>query len=377
MPAFIDYTNKRIGRVTVLSFHETQSGCSKWNCLCDCGHHFICWSVSFKRGEKFECKECWYERRRGIDLTGRTFGRWTVIKRTVDELNKTKWLCRCDCGKEGLVSGCIIGKQGKSMSCGCLGRKQKSKHINTTLYPPAHGLSKNKFYITRTTLAHKCYNEKSKQYHLYGGKGITFCDLWRNSARDMYDWAIQNGWEQSDILCLKSGEKEFNPETTIILKDSEFRSQIALKGGDQITYQGSTHSVKKWAEILNVNQDALRRKIKKYPSIDEAFNSNFSKITSPEIVDKIVELYKAGKTQIEISKILKIKYGNIRYQLLKNNIELNNNETKKHKRKDVKDEDIILLHQKGMSINSMAKELNCSFPTIKRRLEKIRDMIGQ
>ena len=65
--------------------------------------------------------------RKCADLTGQRFGRWTVIRRAgshacnSDGLATTfpLWLCRCDCGNEGIVIGENL-KSGKSRSCGCL-----------------------------------------------------------------------------------------------------------------------------------------------------------------------------------------------------------------------------------------------------------------
>ena len=85
MPKFIDYSGRKIGRVNVISQSFIKKpGCTYWNCKCDCGLNFSCYNHSFRRGEKFECKECVIERRRGIDLSGRKFGRWTVLSRTLD-----------------------------------------------------------------------------------------------------------------------------------------------------------------------------------------------------------------------------------------------------------------------------------------------------
>lgn len=374
MSKFIDCSGQKIGRVTIISLNEMRSGGSRWNCKCDCGKNFICWRVSFKRGEKFECKDCMNERKRGIDLTGRKYGRWTVLKRTLDSRNKTAWECRCDCGTLGIVSGSSLGRPHKSMSCGCLGRKNKSKHVNTTLYPPAHGLAKSKFYTIKTSLIHKCYNEKHSSYKNFGAKGITVCDLWRNGAKDMYNWAVSEGWKEGDIIILKQGEKEFNPQTCIIMKNEDFRSEIALKGGLQITHNGETHSVRKWADILNINVIALRNRLKKYPSVDEVFSSEFKKFifkNDPNLSKKVIELYLSGKTQTQISKIVKVNSQTIRYHLLINNIELRKNDKCIRKLEYVKDEDVLLLHKKGYSKNKIAKELRCSYPTIDNRLKKL------
>ena len=63
------------------------------------------------------------------DLTGKRFGNLTVIRKT-DQKNRSSylWLCKCDCGKEKLVSSYSL-KSGMTKSCGCLGRKERTKDI--------------------------------------------------------------------------------------------------------------------------------------------------------------------------------------------------------------------------------------------------------
>lgn len=54
-----------------------------------------------------------------IDLTGKRFGRWTVLERDYDSQKKNiYWKCRCDCGTERSVAGTSL-RSGISVSCGC------------------------------------------------------------------------------------------------------------------------------------------------------------------------------------------------------------------------------------------------------------------
>lgn len=72
------------------------------------------------------------KRKPRADLTGKRFGRLEVLSRH-SVARESKWLCRCDCGKEivigqnGLVSG-------KNISCGCLQMEVRkdnfAKHIH-------------------------------------------------------------------------------------------------------------------------------------------------------------------------------------------------------------------------------------------------------
>ena len=58
---------------------------------------------------------------RFTDLTGKKFGRLTVIKRSFpnNKYNHSRWLCRCDCGRTKVVMGSSL-IQGNTKSCGCL-----------------------------------------------------------------------------------------------------------------------------------------------------------------------------------------------------------------------------------------------------------------
>lgn len=61
------------------------------------------------------------------DLTGKKFGRWTVLEKT-DEVTSDRdryWLCQCECGTVKKVRGSSL-RRGLSNSCGCL-KKEKLK----------------------------------------------------------------------------------------------------------------------------------------------------------------------------------------------------------------------------------------------------------
>lgn len=64
------------------------------------------------------------------DFTGQVFGFLTAICRVEnDSKGRTRWLCRCVCGKEKIVLANNL-KQGKTKSCGCIGgRGRRPKEI--------------------------------------------------------------------------------------------------------------------------------------------------------------------------------------------------------------------------------------------------------
>lgn len=65
------------------------------------------------------------------DLTGRKFGRLTVIGPAEDRITpsgqrKPHWVCKCDCGSEVIVAGTHL-KSGHTQSCGCFQSENTSK----------------------------------------------------------------------------------------------------------------------------------------------------------------------------------------------------------------------------------------------------------
>lgn len=66
-----------------------------------------------------------------IDLTGRRFGKLTVIKRAYDYIrpsgqHEIQWLCQCDCGNTTVVHRSSL-LSGDTKSCGCLRNELSSK----------------------------------------------------------------------------------------------------------------------------------------------------------------------------------------------------------------------------------------------------------
>jgi len=108
---------KRFGKLVVVKrYGEIGEKEVRWECVCDCGNIKITSCSNLKSGHTSSCG-CLSS---ASDITGETFGKWTVIKRTGIDSNKNiLWLCKCQCGNERQVTGNRL-KNGQSFSCGCL-----------------------------------------------------------------------------------------------------------------------------------------------------------------------------------------------------------------------------------------------------------------
>jgi hypothetical protein len=115
------------------------------------------------------------------DITEMKFGRLTVIEKMgYREYGKAKkksivWKCRCDCGKivENVLTNSL--KSGNTVSCGCFNRERVSS------VSKKHGRHGTKEYRIWSSMIQRCTNPNTKKYHLYGGRGISVCERWKNS----------------------------------------------------------------------------------------------------------------------------------------------------------------------------------------------------
>jgi hypothetical protein len=130
----INLIGNRYGLLTVVGLALpiiTKSGKRKtaWLCRCDCGKERIVYGGNLKQGHVKSCG-CSRWKRPSMDLTGKTFGRLTVIKegdRKIQPNGKKRrtWLCHCQCGKEVVVIQNNLTR-GMTHSCGCL---RSERHV--------------------------------------------------------------------------------------------------------------------------------------------------------------------------------------------------------------------------------------------------------
>jgi hypothetical protein len=105
-----------------------------------------------------------------IDLTGRTYGRLTVVRRLGTQGRNILWLCECACGESTTVTRPNL-QSGHTRSCGCLVNAQNA----------THSMSRSRVYRIWKNMLSRCHNTKSTAWQHYGGRGIAVCDQWRQA----------------------------------------------------------------------------------------------------------------------------------------------------------------------------------------------------
>lgn len=205
-----------------------------------------------------------------LELIGKKFGKLTVIKFfDTTKHNKTRWWCRCDCGKELPVIGSLL-VNGNTKSCNCLQKDYAKKAFKT------HGFCSNGTRATEYRIYYgmlnRCYNKNVPNYQNYGGRGISVCGRWlgeqgfinfltdmgkRPRGKTIDRFPDKNGnYEPGNCRWATDGEQSRNKRTNVYFE-----------------MNGIKMVIKDWANRWGVNSSVINQHIKEYgKSFEEVYN---------------------------------------------------------------------------------------------------------
>lgn len=223
------------------------------------------------------------------DLTGKKFGKISVVSFAYMKNNHSYWNCKCDCGLEKVYLGKDLPKR---KSCGCLAKEISSRIMKEKW--------KNGSF-TRETLASykdgrtKWLSEHPAERKLYqiwigirrraGGNRFkrdtqdrhakTYCVLtvaeeW-NDWLVFYEWAINNGWKEGLTIDRIDNNKGYSPKNCrwISLAENN-RNRRCVK---KYMYNGELLTLPQIAEINNIPKDRLYNRVVNYGySVEDAVN---------------------------------------------------------------------------------------------------------
>ena len=183
--------------------------------------------------------------------SGDRHGILTIIS-SVKNGRVLKWLCRCDCGREKLISTTHLHENG-TKSCGCVHRTQ-------------NGLSKHPTYKSWESMIARCYKESLPHFKRYGGRGIKVCDRWRDSYLNFVDdmGLRPKGKSLDRIDCDKNYVKNNCRWATIKEQSRNGRNSIVLNAF------GQTKTADDWSLEKKINKSTLMFRINNGWSIEEA-----------------------------------------------------------------------------------------------------------
>lgn len=228
-----------------------------------------------------------------FDLTGRVFGRLTVIERAGSVRNNRAWICRCECGTtKTLLSPNLTLEIGGTKSCGCLRRDARKTHGYARIHDTAPE------YKIWVAIKDRTTKEHNKSYASYGGRGIDICERWRNSFQAFID-DVGRRPEKSLTLDRIDNNGNYEPGNCrwATRKTQSSNRRVTLK----LTWNNETLSIADWAAKTGMSYRCLYSRIHKGWSTERAMTTPVGKdwanrkIGNPK-KDKVRVLKKTDET---------------------------------------------------------------------------------
>lgn len=204
----INLTGRVYNKLEIISFvgiNDRRQ--SMWLCKCECGNEIVRSANTVTRGNTTSCGCNVEESRKNRtdnyrnNMIGRKFNRLTV-ESFYSVINRYAFYnCSCDCGTKLVVGGRSL-ISGNRSSCGCHFKEMITKH----------GLSRHPLYMTWTGINNRCHNLRTKDYYLYGGRGISVCDEWRKSPIEFINWGMNNGYKPGLTIERIDNDGNYEPD---------------------------------------------------------------------------------------------------------------------------------------------------------------------
>lgn len=198
-----------------------------------------------------------------IDLTGQRSGKLVAVHSVEGDRNqKRAWLCDCDCGGTVTVATQLF-REKRVQSCGCLNRQPITGsttyihgHARRGLVTPTHH--------TWANMLRRCNDPSNKNYHQYGGRGISVCERWL-----IFENFLSDMGERPAGLTLDRTENDGNYEPGNCKWITHYEQMQNTRVVRRITFNGETLRLHEWAKRLNIGVERLRRRLRELP-LDEA-----------------------------------------------------------------------------------------------------------
>lgn len=284
-----------------------------------------------------------------IDLTGKKFGRLTVLGRADSKIRangkpRTMWKCLCECGNEIIVEASAL-RSGRRKSCGCiqseyenlLGHKygrltviryyEKRKRQSSPGYKhywlckcdcgnekvvEAYSLKTGRIRscgclnierITKHNMRHtrlheiwhgmknRCKNSSCVGYKDYGGRGIKVCNEWQEFI-PFAEWALNNGY--SDNLTIDRIDVDGNYEPSNCRWATMKEQGNNRRNNRRVIYHGVSYTISELSDKTNVPYSKLSKIVNSDGDIETMIDKTAAKyyvhIDENDIADAVAVL---------------------------------------------------------------------------------------
>lgn len=160
-------------------------------------------------------------------------------------------ICRCDCGKSGVFVNKYL-LNGQTQSCGCLAVDRFVERSTS------HGKSDTREFNIWLGIVSRCKNENVRQYHDYGGRGITVCERWLSSFEAFYE---DMGPSPSVKHSIDRRDNNGNYEPSNCRWATKLEQANNCRSNCMMTFYGKTMSRQMWSRISQVKAATIARRL--------------------------------------------------------------------------------------------------------------------
>lgn len=173
--------------------------------------------------------------------------------------------CVCDCGedKQAAPSDLLAGK---IISCGCAKRASaKEVGVKNRRHGGVTGGKRSPTYVTWQSMRLRCDNEKTNGYSRYGGRGIRYCEEWKDFARFLQDMGERPKGMTLDRI---NPDGDYTPENCEWVTPSIQHSN--KRTSRHVTHNGKTKTVAEWAREIGVHRNTILRRLNRGVAVEDA-----------------------------------------------------------------------------------------------------------
>jgi hypothetical protein len=133
-----------------------------------------------------------------------------------------------------------------------------------------HGSGGSPEYRAWKNMLTRCLYKCHKDYHRYGGRGITVCERWRTSfANFLADMGLKPSPKHS--IDRIDGSGNYEPSNCRWATQSEQMSNTSRNVN--ITFRGMTRNLSQWCELLGVSREMVRGRLARGWTVERAFTT--------------------------------------------------------------------------------------------------------
>lgn len=193
-----------------------------------------------------------------LDLSGRQFGRLTVLRLLDSKDGRRRWLCRCSCGGQAVPCSSHL-LNGNSTSCGCV-RRERIRELNLGTYKYALPAREFPEYHAWRAMRARCCNPNDAVYANYGGRGIRVCDRWDESFEAFWEDmgprpSINHSLDRADN---NSDYAPGNCRWTTAKQQTRNR-----RGNRLVAFDGLTLTLAEWSERTGLNRSTISERLER------------------------------------------------------------------------------------------------------------------